>query len=325
MKKVILYLIWFQAIIAVLGSLYASLFMGLTPCLLCWYQRILMYPLVIIIGVGIWRKIKDLPYLVLPFSLTGFGFALYHNLLQNGIIAEKITTCSLETPCVSSGPLPLGFISLPFLSLVAFTLINLGIIIYAQNKKIKTNCLLIHGCPSYDAEAIKPGSRTYDKHWMPWLKKELQARNIGVEAPLMPKPWQADYQAFKREFEKYPVDEASVLIGHSCGCAFLVHWLGDSKQKIAKLILVAPWKIADDDSLEQKEFYNFTIDEDIKNRVKEIIYFTADDEEDEGKESLKIYHQTLGGEIIELKNHGHYTLKDMGSEEFPELLDKILN
>ncbi|MFA5131139.1 MAG: disulfide bond formation protein B [Patescibacteria group bacterium] len=135
MNKLILYLIWLQAILATAGSLYASLFMGLTPCVLCWYQRILMYPLVIIVGVVIWRKIKDLPYLILPFSLTGFAFALYHNLLQNGVIPEKITTCSLETPCVSSGPLPLGFISLPFLSLVAFTLINLGIIIYMQKKE----------------------------------------------------------------------------------------------------------------------------------------------------------------------------------------------
>jgi len=52
--------------------------------------------------------------------------------------------------------------------------------------------------------------------------------------------------------------------------------------------------------------------------------FTADDEEDEGKESLKIFHQALDGEVIELKGYGHYTLGDMGTEEFPELLNKIL-
>ena len=53
--------------------------------------------------------------------------------------------------------------------------------------------------------------------------------------------------------------------------------------------------------------------------------FTADDEEKEGKESLKIFHQALGGEILELKGHGHYTLGDMGTEKFPELLEVILN
>ncbi len=53
--------------------------------------------------------------------------------------------------------------------------------------------------------------------------------------------------------------------------------------------------------------------------------FTANDEDPEGKESLKIFHEALGGEIIDLKNHGHYTLGDMGTEEFPELLKAILS
>ena len=52
--------------------------------------------------------------------------------------------------------------------------------------------------------------------------------------------------------------------------------------------------------------------------------FTADDEEDDGKKSLKIFHEALGGKIIELKEHGHYTLGDMETEKFPELLREIL-
>ena len=95
-----------------------------------------MYPLVIIIGVCIWKKIKYLNYLVLPFSLLGLGISFYHNLLRLGIIQEKITTCSLETPCVASGQLS-GFISLPMLSLIAFVLINVGTIIYCYSNKEK--------------------------------------------------------------------------------------------------------------------------------------------------------------------------------------------
>ncbi len=52
--------------------------------------------------------------------------------------------------------------------------------------------------------------------------------------------------------------------------------------------------------------------------------FTADDEEDDGKKSLEIYQQALSGKIIELKGHGHYTMDDMGTTEFPELLEVIL-
>lgn len=187
------------------------------------------------------------------------------------------------------------------------------------------NCIIIHGCPSSD-EAKDPKKRTYDKHWMPWLKKELIAKGIPTQTPLMPSPWEPDYKKFKAEFEKYEVNEDTVLVGHSCGCAFLVRWLGESKKKVAKLILVAPWKTLDDPSdTFRKEFYGYTIDETIKDRVKEIIMFTADDEKEAGKKSLAIYHQALGGKIIELKGKGHYTMEDMGTEEFPELLKVVLN
>lgn len=185
------------------------------------------------------------------------------------------------------------------------------------------NCVIVHGCPS-SAEAKDPKKRTYNKHWMPWLKRELSSQGIGTDTPLMPEPWQPNYSAFKKEFSKYTVNEDSVLIGHSCGCAFLVRWLGETKRKIGKLILVAPWKIPNKNDKFRKEFYGYSIDETIKSRVREIIIFTADDEAEDGKRSLEIFHQALGGKIIELKGKGHYTTSDMGTEEFPELLEEIL-
>ena len=187
------------------------------------------------------------------------------------------------------------------------------------------NVIVIHGCPSNVEKAMDPETRTYDKHWIPWLKDEMQKRDIHIEAPLMPNPWDPVYESFKKEFEKLSVNEESILIGHSCGCAFLVRWLGDSKQKVQKLILVAPWKVADDGSKLKKDFYGFSIDESVKTRVGEIVMFTADDEEEEGKESLKMYHASLGGNIIELEDHGHYTMGDMGTTEFKELLNEVLS
>ncbi len=188
----------------------------------------------------------------------------------------------------------------------------------------KLNCIVIHGCPSNVEKAMDPETRTYDKHWISWIKKDLSQRGIKTETPLMPSPWEPDYNAFKKEFEKYPVSENTILIGHSCGCAFLVRWLGESKQKINKLILVAPWKIPDKDDKFRKAFYEYPIDEAIKSRVKGIVMFTADDEEEDGKKSLKIFHDALGGKIIELRGRGHYTMGDMGTEEFPELLKEII-
>jgi len=185
-------------------------------------------------------------------------------------------------------------------------------------------CIIIHGCPSDIEKAMDPKRRTYNKHWIPWTKKQLIVNGIKTETPLMPSPWQPDYEKFKRTFEKYDVNENTILIGHSCGCAFLVRWLGEKKKKIFKLILVAPWKIPDKNDEFRKKFYTYPINETIKNRVKEIVMFTADDEEDDGKKSLKIFHKALGGEVIKLKRRGHYTLKDMRTEEFPELIEVIL-
>lgn len=185
------------------------------------------------------------------------------------------------------------------------------------------NCLIIHGCPSNKERAMDPKTRTYDKHWIPWLRRELTKRGIKTKSPLMPKPWSPVYEAFKREFEKYEVNESTILVGHSCGCAFLVRWLGETKQKITKLILVAPWKIPDKKDKFRKLFYEYPIDKTIKLRVKEIVMFTSDNEEEDGKKSLNIFHKDLDGKIIELKGRGHYTLGDMGTEEFPELLEEI--
>ncbi|MEK9152936.1 MAG: aminoacetone oxidase family FAD-binding enzyme, partial [Patescibacteria group bacterium] len=190
-------------------------------------------------------------------------------------------------------------------------------------KRVK-NCILIHGCPDNAEKAMDPKARTYDKHWIPWTKKRLIAKGIKTETPQMPKPWQPEYGAFKKEFEKYPMSENTVLVGHSCGCAFLVRWLGESKRKAAKLILVAPWKIPPEDDELRKDFYTYPIDKTIASRVREIVMFSADDEEDDGKKSLDIFHRALGGKIIELKGRGHYTLGDMGTDAFPELLDEVI-
>jgi len=187
-----------------------------------------------------------------------------------------------------------------------------------------TKVIIIHGCPSNKEKNKNPKTRTYDKHWIPWTKGQLEAKGIGVETPLMPEPWSPNYNKFKKEFEKQDIGEDTILIGHSCGCAFLVRWLGDSNQKIKKLILVAPWKIPDGSDKWRKEFYNYPISLEVKNNVGEVTLFTSNDEEVDGKKSVKMFQEGIGGNVIELKNHGHYCLKNMGTDEFPELLEEVL-
>lgn len=181
------------------------------------------------------------------------------------------------------------------------------------------NCIIVHGCPSREDD--NPKTRTYDKHWMPWIKNKLESIGINTLIPLMPEPWVPKYENFKREFEKLDINENTILVGHSCGCAFLVKWLGENKQRIKKLALVAPWKFADD--LNEKDFYEYEIDETVKDRVGKIFIFSSDDEEEYGKISAEIFHEAIGGRLIELKGMGHYTQADMGTEKFPELFDVL--
>lgn len=184
------------------------------------------------------------------------------------------------------------------------------------------NVIIVHGCSGSPQGVFDPNAQDPKSHWIPWIREAVIARGMGAVTPRMPQPWAPIYEQWRAVFEKQMITEETVLIGHSCGCAFLVRWLGDSKQKIAKCILVAPWKIGGSNE-EKKLFYKYNIDETIKERVNEIIFFTADNEGENGKKSLQIFHDHLGGKIIELSGRGHYTPDDMDTQEFPELLREI--
>ena len=155
--------------------------------------------------------------------------------------------------------------------------------------------------------------------------KELEKKNISVEVPLMPEPWNPRYVGWKSKFDQLDINENTVLIGHSCGCAFLVRWLGDFGKKIDKLILVASWKIPSKEFSEgENEMYDYDITGKAKENAGRVVIFTSDDEEEDGKKSAKIFSDSLGGKIIELRGKGHFLLGDMGTEEFPELLEEVL-
>lgn len=119
-----------------IGSLVFSEILNFPPCVLCWYQRIAMYPLVIILAVGIWKKDKNLPYLVLPFSLIGLIIASYHNLLYYNILPESTAPCTLGVSCTTKYIEWLGFVTIPLLSLLSFLAITILMIMY---KKYQNN------------------------------------------------------------------------------------------------------------------------------------------------------------------------------------------
>src|SRR3989338_4018732 len=184
------------------------------------------------------------------------------------------------------------------------------------------NCVLVHGSPEKDQSKEPSDIPQNQKPWYVWTKKKLEECGYKVTLPLMPKSWLPDYADWKREFEKTEVNEKSVLIGHSAGTAFLVRWLGETKRKIKKLILVAPGKISSNDRV--KALYDFKINKEIKKLVDEIIIFISNDAQHH-IDSAKLYEKELDGQLIEIENKGHFRTSDMGTGEFLELLEKILD
>ncbi|OGE87862.1 MAG: hypothetical protein A3J07_04095 [Candidatus Doudnabacteria bacterium RIFCSPLOWO2_02_FULL_49_13] len=123
------YAAWIIAALATTGSLYFQYIMSLPPCVLCWYQRIFMYPLVAIIAVGILKKDSNLPLYVLPLSLIGLAISIYHNLLYYNLIPESLAPCTIGISCTTRQIEWLSFVTIPLLSLLSFLTINVIMII----------------------------------------------------------------------------------------------------------------------------------------------------------------------------------------------------
>lgn len=179
--------------------------------------------------------------------------------------------------------------------------------------------IILHGCPPTEA-MVTP----IEKRWMNWLEKQLKDRGLNAIALDLPTSWQPIYTEWKKLFEEYPVTENSCLIGHSCGGAFFIRWLLETKRKVKKLILVAPAKIPETDDDTRKDLYNFDLPEDASQIAKEIVLITSNDFPHHIK-SRELYKKRLHPKLVELKDKGHFLFFQMGTNEFPELLDEVLS
>ena len=125
----ILFLGWLIASMSTLGSLFFSHVMEFAPCVLCWYQRIFLFPLVIVLAAGLFPFDKKAVKYALPLAIAGWLTAAYHNLLYAGIIPEEIQPCSRGVSCTEEYINIFGFLSIPMLSLLSFTAITILLIV----------------------------------------------------------------------------------------------------------------------------------------------------------------------------------------------------
>lgn len=134
-NEYLIYFVWLIALISTVGSLFFSEVMNLPPCVLCWYQRIAMYPLVVVIGAGIILRDPKVRNYALPLALVGLAISIYHNLLYYGIIPESITPCTQGISCTTVQLEWLGFITIPLLALTAFAIISVCLLFYKTVKR----------------------------------------------------------------------------------------------------------------------------------------------------------------------------------------------
>ncbi|WP_342600067.1 disulfide oxidoreductase [Psychrobacillus sp. FSL H8-0483] len=129
-----LLLAWIASIIAMVGSLFFSERMGFIPCTLCWYQRILMYPLVMFLGIAFYRNDRTIYKYILPMSVLGMGISSYHYALQKIPSMHEFSSCTSGVPCSGQYINWLGFVTIPFLALIAFTFITVMMLILWKRK-----------------------------------------------------------------------------------------------------------------------------------------------------------------------------------------------
>lgn len=131
MNWMLLFLCWLLVSVATTISLFFSSVLEYQPCVLCWYQRICLFPLIFIFAAGLFPAFdKSVIKYALPLTIAGGLTALYHTLLYAGIIPESIQPCSQGVSCTEKYFELFGFVSIPMLSFFAFsTLVALLLIL----------------------------------------------------------------------------------------------------------------------------------------------------------------------------------------------------
>lgn len=116
---------WMIAVAATLTALFIGEIVGQTPCNLCWFQRIFMFPLAIILGIAVFRSDSGVRFYAFPLVGIGAAIAALHTLIYFGLVEEAITPCTRTGPsCAGEAMTILGSVPLPLASLLAFVAIG---------------------------------------------------------------------------------------------------------------------------------------------------------------------------------------------------------
>lgn len=189
--------------------------------------------------------------------------------------------------------------------------------------------ILVHGWVNkkwyYNPD--KPTSS--NAHWFPWLSKQLMIRDIHTVAIEMPNSFYPEYPIWKKELERFELDEDTTIVAHSWGGGFIVRYISENNIKVGKVVLVAPWMGIDFEfnAPIDKSFFEFTLDKDLMDKTSGVTIIESTNDSNQIKKSVQMLKNNLrGAKIISLENRGHFCNPDGtgGSMVFPELLEEII-
>lgn len=126
---------WAVALVSTFAALFIGEVMGMTPCQLCWYQRILMFPLAVILGMAAFGNDRRGAIYALPLAMGGVAIAAYHTALVAGWVPQWWIPCGAGPSCSDQKLVILGNIQIPWLSLLAFTAISALLLAYLRKTR----------------------------------------------------------------------------------------------------------------------------------------------------------------------------------------------
>jgi disulfide bond formation protein DsbB len=125
MRTYQLYFAWLVSLVALGGSLFFSEIMHFVPCKLCWFERICMYPLAVLLGIAAYKNDHGIIPYVKTLSIIGSCLSLFHYLEQKVPGMHQLLPCTSGIPCSGQYINWFGFVTIPFLALIGFLLITL--------------------------------------------------------------------------------------------------------------------------------------------------------------------------------------------------------
>ncbi|MGG4147031.1 disulfide oxidoreductase [Paenibacillus algorifonticola] len=135
LKRYALYFAWIVTLVATGGSLYFSEIKGFIPCDLCWYQRIFMYPQVIILGIATYRGDRNIIKYLLPINIIGLAISIFHNFEIWFPKVGELVPCRSGIPCNFDYLNWFGFLTIPMMAMIAFVLVIVFLLLARQSNE----------------------------------------------------------------------------------------------------------------------------------------------------------------------------------------------